>query len=288
MSEAINNSVDNYEAKLMDENQVKDALTKSNKITQADQIKIDHNENEWTINVNINNWANALILSFDGVVLYDLNEIKSIPNMEEKAKQQWYIVNKLPSWFLEILQIEKHRKPTNLEIGWSEYMTALSSIIFSQSRMNIINKIQSNNWEKIEDKELDELSNEFALKPIDIILLKEKWAIDQQQAKKYINESIGNIISIMADWRMEKVVTQNNEIVKNLNWKEYHIKQSEFTKQELDFYKDSWLIGEDEYQIHIDFMKDLDLLKQEEEKQVSNCMDETKKELSQLNNKKIS
>ncbi|MEF2175657.1 MAG: hypothetical protein V3575_04240 [Candidatus Absconditabacteria bacterium] len=288
MSEAINNSPENYEVKLLDETQVKTSLMKENKITQGDQIKIDHNENEGTINVNINNGKNALILSFDGVVLYDLNEIKSIPNMEEKAKDQGYLVNKLPNGFLKILQIEKHGKPTNLEIGGSEYMTALSAIIFSQSRMNTISKIQSNNGEKIEDKELDELSNQFALKPIDIILLKEKGAIDEQQAKKYLNESIGNMISIMADGRMEKVATTNEDIVKKLNGKEYQIKQSEINVQELDYYKDSGLIDEDEYQIHIEFLKDLNLLKEEEKKQVTNCIDETKKELSNLNSKNIS
>lgn len=287
MSEAINNSAENYETKLLDENQVKDALTKSNKITQADKIKIDHNKDEWTINVNINNWANAMILSFDGEVIYDLNEIKSIPNIEEKAKQQWYLVNKLPSGFLEILQIEKHGKPTNLEVGWSEYMTALSAIQFSQHRINTINKIQENKWEKIKNEELDEMIKQSALKPIDILILKEKWAIDEIQGQKYLDETIWYMLTNMAEWRINNVKAENNEIIKKLNWNEYHIQHSEFSIDELNYYKDSWLIWQDEYQIHIDFMKDMDLLDEEIKYEISKSIGETKNEISKLKDEEI-
>ncbi len=282
-----NNEIQQDQINLVAKKQLLEKYKASEIIEIADDIYWMKDKEYW----NINNFVNKKWeLLFNVVwIIKDL----WVDKYKWLLKNLWYKWYVSQNWYYHMLEIKTWKEIPQESLKYYEIFETLWNIQYRDYLSDVIyQKWLKEEWKKLKKMpnlreqmdevifpELEKMSRFYVLRPVELILFKQYWIIEEEHFKElkkkvysfeYIKKLIEDPVWDYVEWEIK---------IKKINWKIYKINTNQVTEDELKLYLDLNIINKEDYELLKDILEKR-MLKQEKKEHI----EKTRKHISELEN----
>jgi len=203
----------------------------------------------------------------------------------------WYKAYKDIVWHYHMIDLKTWKEIPQESLKYYEIFETLWNIQYRDYLSDVIyEKWLKEEWEKLKKMpnlreqmdeiifpKLEKMSKFYVLKPVELLLFKKYWIIEENHFKElkkkvytfdYIKKLIENPVWDYVEWKIT---------IKKINWQIYKLNTNQITEDELKLYLDLNIINKQEYEL----LKDI-LEKRKLEQEKKEHIDKTRKHISGL------